>query len=194
MKKVFLLIFSLFFHCIQLPNPSLEKSTSFFYLIYSNQEGCRFLSKNSSIENEYCSAIKFGDCSSVKQEQINKNRRSKILAGLRSLALSIDQCTIDAYNEIQYINSLSESTDPFFAKKNEIPVVDSFIPLLSCEGFKNSNKMANSEFLFLDDANIYLAIFAQNSNCSLLIPLNEYERSFVSSYKKGEKLIYTARL
>ncbi|TGK78998.1 hypothetical protein EHQ24_15735 [Leptospira noumeaensis] len=172
----------------------MEKSTLLFGFIYSNLEGCRFLSRNSNSDNEYCSAVKFGDCTVDRQEILNKNRTTKFIKGLENLALTINQCTIDAYNEIQYIKSLGEYTDPYIAKKNESPNLNSYSPNLNCAGFQITNKMTNSELEYLYDVNIYLAIFAQNSNCSLLIPLSDVERLFVINYKKGEKLIFTTRL
>ncbi|TGL75416.1 hypothetical protein [Leptospira levettii] len=194
MKKVFILIFSFLASCIQEPNPSIEKSAILFGFIYSNQEGCKFNSKNGNLDNEFCSFIKFGDCSTSRQEIINKNLKNKIISGLENIALTINQCTIDAYNEIQFIKSLSENANLYFAKKNVSPTENSYFPNLNCDGFQLVNRMTNTELTYLEDPSIYLAIFAQNNNCSLLIPLSELERVFVSNYKKGEKLIFTSRL
>lgn len=184
------MIFSFCFSCLNEPRPSLNKSVLFSSLVYSVQEGCRFVSNT----GEYCALYKFSDCSFNEQKNRNKIRKDNLLVGLQTLANTIDQCIIDAYDEIQFIKGLNIDTDPYFAKLNETPINESYATAYGCVGFAENARMANFEINELGVPSIYLAIFAQNNNCSLLIPLTEKERVFVNSYKKGEIRIFTSKL
>lgn len=196
MKKKYLLIFNVIFtlNCINEPKPSLNNSLIFNFYIYSIQEGCSYYSINKKNERlEYCTLYKFSVCSQNGWIERVKKQREIIIQGLKSIASEIDDCIIDAFDEIQFLNTLNEKSDPYYSKVSETPEIDSFLPNLGCNNFISSERMSFEEIENLNDPSIYLAIFAKNNNCSRLIPLSISAREFVSNYKEGSKKLFTQK-
>ncbi|TGN17070.1 hypothetical protein [Leptospira idonii] len=188
MRRLLVFIFSIsFISCFNAPSPDLSKTTFLLANIYYAQSGCRFRAYDVSMDKkDVCIYLSLKDCDKNSYSVLMKARLEILISGLRDLASKYDSCIIDASEEIQFLSRLTKGTDPILAKSNLNPSYENFLHDVNCQSKvqdRNLLNLSQTEKIF--DPSIYLAIYAQNSNCPLAIPLTESERILVDDVKRN---------
>lgn len=114
----------------------------------------------------------------------------KLKNGLTDLTVSISDCTIDGYREIQTLNDIPEMENIQIHRLGYLisePVAIKSIPF----DFSLEKKLLPfPDLLNLYDARIYLGLYAEDDLCLNSIPLTTDERELIMKIRSGTTKLY----
>jgi len=193
MRKVYYLIISFsIFSCFDIPGPNVGKSGLLLTSLYFSQSGCRFDVQNNLNESKsICLNSPLSECSLNGLVNSNISKISKLKTGLKDIAKKYDRCVIDVYDLLNYLESLAEEKNIILWRYGYVIKESAIIVDVNCSSSSNNSGLISPlEYSLVFDPSIYTAIYAQNSDCSLQIPLSESERTLVNDIKSGRKLLF----
>lgn len=188
-----LLAFSLtLVSCLPLPKPNFERSSVVISSIFFSQAGCSLEVINQTEETQtICINWPFLECDSVAIKNSNYLKLTKLKSGIKDIAKKYDRCVIDAYDQILFLDGLTEGNDPFLSQNNYRIKFTNFRFDANCDSLPNKDGLMDRyEIIKALDPSVYLAIYSQNSDCRLQIPLTENERIFATEVRSGKKQFF----
>lgn len=114
----------------------------------------------------------------------------KLKNGLTNLTVSISDCTIDGYREIQTVNDISVSENiQAYRLSYSISSPVKIYPI-QFDASLIDGLVSFTQILSLYDARLYLGVYAEDDLCRNSIPLTSDEREMIAKIRSGSARIF----